>query len=274
MSRRRVFEYNYLTLSPCCNFFLQIRIECKFFQYFFGYIFFRFPFPTIPIETVSLGIVAGPRGLEPRSARLECDILPLNYGPKILLSRFPSIPKMASKRNYLYIRFMSGFRRVRISYADVPARRASSTAVICSLPEVPMSTTSSPDFAFGMSVTSITIISIDTRPSTGARLPRTSTSAVFESARGYPCQYPTGQTAMRVGRCTRYVRSYPIPLPTGISFVSEMIVFHESTGFNFFSSVSLRDISSDGATPYSPIPIRTISKCAFGKTNAPPVALA
>ncbi len=50
--------------------------------------------------SASFLLFAGPRGLEPRSARLECDILPLNYGPKILLSRLTSIPKKTKKWNF------------------------------------------------------------------------------------------------------------------------------------------------------------------------------
>src|SRR6185369_3062663 len=77
---------------------------------------------------------------------------------------------------------------VTTSHEFVVRHRATSAAVISAAPWRPMSTTSSSmsTDAPGTSLTSIIVASIATLPTTGARAPRTRTSARFESDRGQP----------------------------------------------------------------------------------------
>ena len=88
----------------------------------------------------------------------------------------------SGERAYTAIRGTRALTAQRTSYEIVPSSRASSSAVI----SPPMRTTSSPTWAPGTSVTSTMVMSMQTRPTTGARRPRTRTCALFESDRLYP----------------------------------------------------------------------------------------
>src|SRR3989338_1419415 len=117
-------------------------------------------------------------------------------------------------------------------------------------------------------------MSMEILPKTFARFPFTRKFPMLESARGYPCQYPTGQTAEIVRSGTISVKSYPTRLPAGNSLISLTIVFHVNAGFRIMRFENAYSASSDGQSPYIPIPMRAMPKCASGKTTVPSVAAA
>ena len=73
-------------------------------------------------------------------------------------------------------------------------------------------------------------MSMQMRPTTGTRAPRTSACAALPALRGNPSAYPIGSVAIRAGRSARHVRPYPTVVPGSTSCNATMRVRQLSAG--------------------------------------------